>query len=46
MLTNQLWGEGVVKITVIKGGKRKTFKTVKAAKKFAGTKGKIAVVVT
>jgi hypothetical protein len=35
-----------VKITVIKNGKRKTFKTVKAAKKFAGQEGNVSVVVT
>jgi hypothetical protein len=36
----------LVKITVIKGGKRRTFTSVKAAKKFAGNKGEVTVIVT
>ncbi len=35
-----------MKITIIKGGKRRSFKTVKAAKRFAGKAKKISVVVT
>ena len=35
-----------VKITVIKDGKRKTFKTVEAAKKFAAGGEEVTVIVT
>ena len=35
-----------MKITIIKGKKRKTFSTVRAAKAFAGKAKKVAVIVT
>lgn len=35
-----------MKITVVKGGKRKTFKKVKSAKRFVGKAKKVTVIVT
>lgn len=35
-----------MKITVIKGGKRRTFKKVKSARKFAGKARNVVVIVT